>query len=115
MNVDGRSPLPRRIWAYGYALVPPVARWRLGPMEALLDDGHEKAVVAARTWEGRLINGDDITHILVVCDTPDQHAEVNRRLEAELERLNAPFALSLALAIDGRPGTGSMPDASEDS
>lgn len=96
------ASIPRRaIWTYGYALMPPIARDRLGPMKALLDDGHAKATLAALIWEGRLINGNDITHILVVSDRPDQDLEVNQLLEAELNRLEAPFAITGAVAIGG--------------
>jgi hypothetical protein len=92
--------IPRRaIWTYGYALTPPVARDRMGPMRTLLDEGHEKARLASEVWEGRFVNGDGITHILVVSDRPDQDLEVNHLLEAELERLHAPFAMTRALAV----------------
>jgi hypothetical protein len=97
------------VWAYGYAFAPPIARHRVGPMEALLDDGHEQARLAARIWEGRLIDGDDVTHILVVSDRPDQDLEVNRLLEAELSRLEAPFAITAAIAIGGDSGPGRPP------
>ena len=107
MRFDGNGIRHREIWAYGYWFVPPIALHRTGTMEALLDDGHAKARLAAHTWEGRLINGDGITHILVVSDTPDQDLEVNQLLEAELNRLDAPFAITAAIAIgrhSGLPG-----------
>ncbi|TVP59481.1 MAG: hypothetical protein EA351_01505 [Gemmatimonadales bacterium] len=92
--------IPRRdIWTYGYVLVPPVARDRMGPMEVLLKNGHESADLSKLTWEGRLINGDDITHILVVSDRPDRDLEINRLLEAELSRLEAPFAITEVIAV----------------
>lgn len=106
MKFDESSIPGRAIWTYGYALIPPVARDRMGPMEALLDEGHTKARLAAQTWEGRLINGDDITHILVVTDRPDQDLEVNKLLEAELNRLEAPFAITRAMAVAARSGPG---------
>jgi hypothetical protein len=96
----------RDIWTYGYVLVPPIARDRMGPMEALLEGGHTKARLAALTWEGRLVNGDDITHILVVSDRPDQDLEINQQLEAELNRLEAPFAITVAVAVGGYPSPG---------
>jgi hypothetical protein len=108
-HYKGRSH-HRALWAYGYQLVPPVARDRMGPLEALLDEGHAKAVLAALTWEGRLINGDDITHILVVSDRPDQDLPVNRLLEAELNRLEAPFAITPAIGTGDDSGPGPRPD-----
>ncbi len=107
MKSDERS-IPRRgFWAYGYVFDPPIARDRLGPMEALLDKGHAMACLALKTWEGRFVNGDDITHILVVSDLPDQNLEVNQLLEAELNRLGAPFTVTQAVAVRGRSGPGS--------
>ncbi len=110
------SSIPRPgFWAYGYVFDPPIARDRLGPMEALLDKGHAEARLAVKTWEGRFVNGDDITHILVVSDRPDQNLEVNQLVEAELNRLEAPFEITRAVAVgerSGPPGTvrGSLPN-----
>ena len=96
--------IPRKaIWTYGYTLLPPVTRDRMGPMEALLDQGHADARLAALVWEGRLVNGDGITHILVVSDRPDQDLEVNQLLVAELNRLEAPFVITRAMAVGGEP------------
>ncbi len=103
MRFNGGGLPFRAIWTYGYVLIPPIPRIRLGPMEALLSDGHAEAAMASRTWEGRLINGDDITHILVVSDRPEQNLGVNVRLEAELNRLKAPFAVTEALVIGDDP------------
>jgi len=101
MRFDEASTPRPTIWSYGYALIPPIARDRMGPMGALLHEGHAKARLAAQTWEGRFINGNEITHILVVSDRPDQDLEVNQLLEAELNRLQAPFAITRAVAIGG--------------
>jgi len=105
MKFNGAGVPFRAIWTYGYVLVPPIARDRMGPMEVLLHDGHTQAVLGARTWEGRLINGDDITHILVVSDRPEQNLEVNLLLEAELNRLKAPFEVTEAVVV------GDLPDS----
>lgn len=114
MTFDGSSNRQRHIWAYSYWFVPPLARYRTGPIEALLYDGHEKARRAAFIWEGRLINGDEITHILVVSDQPDQNLEVNHLLEAELNRLEAPFTVTRAVAIKGKSTPGPSPGTTWD-
>ncbi|TVR59441.1 MAG: hypothetical protein EA422_15000 [Gemmatimonadales bacterium] len=101
MTIEEGSPPRRSFWAYGYVLDPPVHRDRLGPMGALLDEGHEQARILARTWEGRFINGDDITHILVVSDQPNQDLEVNQLLEAELYRLKTSFAVTRSVPVNG--------------
>jgi hypothetical protein len=89
----------RALWAYGYELAPPVARDRMGGIQTVLDEGHLEARLSLHTWEGRFINGDDITHILVVCDSPHQGLTVNRKLEAELVRLEAGFSVTEPLEV----------------
>ena len=93
-----RTP-PRPLWAYGYELTPPVRRIRMTGIQGVLDEGHSKAALAGRVWEGRFVNGDDVTHILVVCGTPAQDLEVNRKLEAELARLEAAFSVTASLEV----------------
>jgi hypothetical protein len=88
------GPAPRAVWAYGYEIDPPVALDRLGTIESLVEEEHASAKVGERTWQGRLVVDEKVTHILVVSDTPDQDLDVNRRLEAELKRLNALFLVS---------------------
>lgn len=106
MMIDERhDDTARALWAYGYELAPPVARDRLGGVQAALDLGHREAELASRIWEGRLINGNDITHILVVSGTPAQDLDVNRELEAELKRLEAGFSVTASLAVGGDPRT----------
>lgn len=98
----------RALWAYGYQLAPPVARDRLGGMQAILDAGHAEARERAQVWEGRFINGDHITHILVVSGTPAQDLDINRRLEAELMRLETVYSMSVSVEIvhDARRRSG---------
>jgi hypothetical protein len=97
---DPRLP----IWTYGYALTPPIARDRIGPLAVLLDDGHTEARRVSRTWEGRLVDQDEVTHILVVCDTSDRDLAINRLLERELGRLEAPFLVTESVLIQGSSG-----------
>lgn len=87
------------LWAYGYQLVPPIRRDRLTGMRAILDAGHTEARARAQVWEGRFVNGDRITHILVVSGTPAQDRDINRRLEAELRRLDAGYSVSLSAEV----------------
>ena len=54
----------------------------------------------ARTWEGRFVHQEQVTHILVVSDAAEQDLEVNRRLEAELRDLEASFSLTAPMAVD---------------
>ena len=103
---NGRTPDDRvttALWAYGYKLAPPVARTRLAGVRAILDAGHTEARTRAQVWEGRFINGNHITHILVVSGTPAQNGTINRRLEAELTRLDARFSMSTPVEVPHDP------------
>jgi hypothetical protein len=95
---EGRSP-PKPIWAYAYQIVPPQPADRLATIKALLDEAHVHAKLRAQTWEGRFVEEQQITHILVVTDTPDQSREVNLKLEAQLRALNTGFALTAPMAV----------------
>jgi hypothetical protein len=90
---------PTTNWAYAYELTPPQAEERLRGVKTLLEDAHRDAKQGARTWEGRLVQEQLITHILVVSDNPDQDTDVNRRLAAELRNLEAGFFVTLAMAV----------------
>lgn len=93
-------PPPTGVWAYGYEISPPLPRRRLRLIEALVGEEHARAKQSARTWEGRLVAEEQVTHILVVSDSPDQSLEVNQKLEAELERLKARFSLTTPLEVE---------------
>lgn len=91
------------LWAYGYELAPPVPRTRLEGMRAILAAGKAEARTMSRVWEGRFINGDDITHILVVSGSPARNDDINRRLEAELARLDAGYSVSIPVEVAQDP------------
>lgn len=94
-NTQGHPHRP--VWAYGYEIAPSVERGRLAAIERLVEEEHSNARRGARTWEGRLVVEEQVTHILVVSDDPDQDLEVNRKLEAELKRLDAAFVMTAPL------------------
>ena len=88
-------------WAYAYQMVPPQPSSRLGTIRTLLQDETAVAHSGARTWAGRLVLGRHTTHILIVSDAPGRSGPINRRLEAELERLDAEFSVTEPLALTG--------------
>lgn len=90
------------LWAYAYKIVPPQASPRLGTIRALLKDEAAAAHGSARTWSGRLVLEPEATHILIVSDDVRgrDHA-INRRLEAELQRLGAVYSVTEPLAVAG--------------
>ncbi len=91
----------RSLWAYAYEIVPPQPLRRLGAIRTLLKDATAAARGGAHTWSGRLVQERRATHILIVSDVRGRNRLINRRLEAELERLDAPFSVTLPLAVAG--------------
>lgn len=93
------TPSSKPLWAYAYQLLPPQLADRLRTVQALLDDEHVDARRDGRTWAGRVVPEERITHILVVSDSPEQDHEGNRKLESELKELKAKFSISAALPL----------------
>ena len=89
-----------RLWAYAYEILPPLPANRLGTIRALLREAAAAARTAKRRWSGRLVLAVDVTHILIVTDVLGRHYPINRRLEAELLRLNASFSVTEPLAAE---------------
>ncbi|HXM38658.1 MAG TPA: hypothetical protein VN908_08375 [Gemmatimonadales bacterium] len=100
MATKKRNRSPKTIWAYAYQILPPQPAERLGTIQTLLDHEHADAKRGARTWTGRVVLEEQITHIMVVSDSPEQHRDVNRRLEAELQELQAGFAMTAPMAVE---------------
>jgi hypothetical protein len=94
-----RKSLPKTLWAYAYEIVPPQAEDQLNAIRTLLEKEHADARQGARTWTGKLVSQQRVTHLLVVSDSPDQSREVNRRLEGPLTQLRAGFSLTVPMAL----------------
>lgn len=90
---------PKTIWAYAYQILPPRGAKRLHAIKVLLDNAHTDAQRAGRTWSGRVVVEEQVTHILIVSDSPAQNHEANRRLEAKLQELNAGFSITVPVAV----------------
>jgi hypothetical protein len=65
----------------------------------MLDAENATAFEHARAWAAQLILEQRSTQILVVSDSPAQNRAVNRRLETELQRLDATYRLTDPIAI----------------
>lgn len=94
---------PKPIWAYAYELVPPQTEERLHQIKRVLDREHTVAKRDARTWASSVVVESQITHILVVSDTPEQNLEVNLALEAKLKELDAAFSLTAPMVVAADP------------
>lgn len=99
MPDEKRTPPAKTIWAYAYQILPPQPAARLHAIKALLDHAHTEAQRGERTWTGRVVVEEQLTHILIVSDSPEQNHDVNRRLEAKLQELNAGFSLTAPVAV----------------
>ena len=110
MTKSHRPTPPKPTWAYAYEIVPAQAEDRLRAITKLLEDENSDAQRGARTWAARVVLEQQITHILVVSDSPEQDREVNRRLETELKGLNIGFSMTLPLAVpdDTEPSAASF-------
>jgi hypothetical protein len=97
MSTERRSPHP--LWVYSYQIVPPQPSKRLDRIRWLLEVENLAALSRTGVWAGRLILEKKLTHILIVSDTPARNREINLKLEAELERLNAQFSATEPLVI----------------
>jgi len=56
---------PKTIWAYAYQILPPQGAERLRAITTLLDHAHTEAQRDARTWTGRVVVEEQVTHILI--------------------------------------------------
>jgi hypothetical protein len=90
---------PKPIWAYAYELIPPQPEERFRPVRTMLEREHEEAARGARTWVGSLVAERQLTHILVLSDSPEQDLEINRTLEAKLTELKATFSITAPMRV----------------
>jgi hypothetical protein len=103
MSNERTTPGPGTVWAYAYELVPPQPEDRLRAVKALLDREHVEAKSSARKWGSRFVLADQVTHILVVSDSPQQDLDVNRRLEEELRGLSTGFSVTAPMPVPDDP------------
>lgn len=99
-NTQDRS---NGLWAHSYLIDPPQSVRRLEALKRILGAETLLAVGAGRIWAGRLVAERRITRILIVTDTPNAALDANRRIEAELSRLEAEFTLTTPLEIVDEP------------
>lgn len=101
-------PPAKCMWAYAYQIVPSQPEHRLTAIRTLLESEHALAKDAERTWKGKFVQEHQITHILVVSDSPDQDGEANLRLEAALKGMQAGFVRTAPLPVLNDPPVGTL-------
>jgi hypothetical protein len=81
-------------------MLQPQAAGRLRTIQSLLDHEHGDAERGGRTWAGRIVREPHITLILIVSDSPDRNLKMNRKLDAELKKLNVEFLMTAPMAVE---------------
>jgi hypothetical protein len=95
-----RKRSPKTMWTYAYRIVPPQAEHRLSTIKALLEHEQADARRKALTWVGRVVLEEQITHIMVVSDSPERSREANGRLEAEFKALAVGYSISAPMLVE---------------
>lgn len=97
---SGKTAEEEPLWAYAYQLLPSRAATRMGRIGELVDQENADALRNDRTWTARLVAEPQVTHVLVLSDTPDLDGSMNRRLEARLRELDVHFTVTLPMRVD---------------
>ncbi len=99
-NDQGGKPSPEvSLWAYAYELLPPHAVRRMQAIRALLEEANGGAAREDRRWAARLVLENQVTHLLIVSDTPEMDPEINRRIEAALKELDVRYSVTLPMPV----------------
>ncbi len=88
------------LWAYAYQIVPPRATDRMGRILELVHRENADATRNARKWKARLVAEPQVTHVLVLSDTPALDHDMNRRLETALRELDVRFTVTTPMRVD---------------
>lgn len=67
----------------------------------------EMAMLRAADPRVPLVREDQVTHVLVLSDTPDRDQDTNRRLAGRLRELGIRYTVTLPMRVDD----GAVPDA----
>lgn len=101
MKDESREPSEEEpVWAYAYQLLPPRATDRMGRIFELVERENADAMRNARKWKARLVAEPQVTHVLVLSDTPELDLVTNRRLEDTLRELDVRFTVTLPMRVD---------------
>jgi hypothetical protein len=87
-------------WAYAYVITPPIPEDRVPQIAAVLEAANAAAVKATHTWRGNYVVEPQITHILVVSDSPTLDHDINRSLESGLKKLKIGYTITTPMALE---------------
>jgi hypothetical protein len=97
---SGKTSREEPLWAYAYQLLAPRATDRMSTILELVDRENADALRNARAWTARLVAEHQVTHVLVLSDSPELDRDMNRRLEARLRELDVRFTVTLPMRVD---------------
>lgn len=87
------------LWAYAFQMSPPQPEEGMERIQALLDEENDEARLGAGTWVARLVTEPQVTHVLVVSDSPELNRALNTRLEAGLKELDVRFHVTVPMPL----------------
>jgi hypothetical protein len=90
-------------WVYAYQLERPQPDAQFTKIKVLLRRAHFSAGRADRMWAGRVVLQTQVSHILIVSDTPSRQRAANRALEAQLKRQGVRFSVSDPVSLPIAP------------
>lgn len=99
-NESGVPSREASVWAYAYQLLPPRTGDLVSTIVELVSRENADAARSAQSWKARLVTEPQVTHVLIVSDTPELDREMNRRFEARLRELDIRYTVSLPMRVD---------------
>jgi hypothetical protein len=97
---SGKPSKEAPLWAYAYQLLPPRAADRMSGILELVEQENADALRNARAWTARVVSEPQVTHVLVLSDTPEVDRDRNRRLETRLRDLDVRFTVTFPMRVD---------------
>lgn len=95
----GESTPDASLWTYAYELRPPHAVRRMKAIRALLQEANGGATKEDRKWTARLVLENQVTHLLIVSDTPERDRDINRRIEGALKELDVRYSVTPPMPV----------------
>ncbi|HUP52659.1 MAG TPA: hypothetical protein VM198_09285 [Longimicrobiales bacterium] len=93
------------LWVYGYEMIPPHREQGMTVIRGLINRKNGEAKREDRTWTARLVTEQQVTHVMIVSDSPELDLEANRAVEAELRTLGVDFLATIPMLV----GDGAEP------
>lgn len=100
----GSTPPGTMLWAYAYQMIPPQAEDLMERVRILLAEENEEARFGAGTWVARMVVEPQVTHVLVVSDSPELNRQLNSRLETSLKEMAVRFSVTVPMPLGGGAG-----------